>query len=102
MVTVRRLYGQVYDAVNINEKAMFWKKMINELAEYSNLYIKLGGIGMDMQGAGWNKPTKPDSIELAAIMEQWFAYCIDKFGAERCMFESNFPVDKRSFSYNVY
>jgi len=40
------------------------------------------------------------SEELAAAMAPWMQYCIEQFGPERCMFESNFPPDKVSFSYN--
>jgi L-fuconolactonase len=64
--------------------------------------MKLGGLGMDLASAGWKKSTNPDSAELAQIMRPWYFYCIEKFGADRCMLESNFPVDKRSFSYNVH
>jgi L-fuconolactonase len=89
-------------AGNPDENLRLWKIIVDSLAECQSLFMKLGGLGMDMAGAGWNKPTKPNSVELAAIMKPWFTYCIEKFGPERCMFESNFPVDKRSFSYTVY
>src|SRR3990172_9304937 len=41
------------------------------------------------------------SEELAASMAPFMTYCIEQFGPTRCMFESNFPVDKVSYSYNV-
>ena len=48
------------------------------------------------------KRDKPiGSEELAASMAPLMSYCIEQFGAERCMFESNFPVDKVSFSHHV-
>ena len=41
------------------------------------------------------------SEELAAALAPLMQYCIEPFGPDRCMFESNFPVDKVSYSYNV-
>jgi L-fuconolactonase len=79
-----------------------WKEAIAKIAGCETLYMKLGGLGMDLASAGWQKPTNPDSAELAQIMKPWYFYCIEKFGADRCMLESNFPVDRRSFSYNVH
>jgi len=43
----------------------------------------------------------PGSAELAEAMAPYFNWCIEKFGADRCMFESNFPVDKISYSYTI-
>jgi L-fuconolactonase len=79
-----------------------WKKLITELAVCDNIYMKLGGLGMDLGVAGWEKETNPNSEELAQILKPWYLYCIEKFSIDRCMLESNFPVDKKSFSYNVY
>jgi L-fuconolactonase len=44
---------------------------------------------------------KPSSEELAEALKPYFDFCIGKFGVDRCMFESNFPVEKRSNSYVV-
>jgi L-fuconolactonase len=79
-----------------------WRGIIARIAGCETLYMKLGGLGMDLVSAGWKKPTSPDSAELAQILKPWYFYCIEKFGADRCMLESNFPVDKKSFSYNVH
>jgi L-fuconolactonase len=79
-----------------------WKKVIAKIAGCETLYMKLGGLGMDLASAGWKKPTSPDSAELAQIMKPWYLYCIEKFGVDRCMLESNFPVDKKAFSYNAH
>ena len=79
-----------------------WKEIIAKIAGCETLYMKLGGLGMDLVSAGWKESTNPDSVALAQIMKLWCFYCIEKFGADRCMFESNFPVDKKSFSYNVH
>jgi predicted TIM-barrel fold metal-dependent hydrolase len=41
----------------------------------------------------------PSSAELAAAWRPYIEACIEAFGPDRCMFESNFPVDKQSCSY---
>lgn len=102
MVTLRHPQGHRHAIDNVDENVKSWKMMVESLGKCPNLFMKLGGLGMDLVGAGWDKPYKPDSVELAAIMKLWFTHCIEKFGPERCMFESNFPVDKKSFSYTVY
>ena len=64
--------------------------------------IKLGGIGMPRTGFDWHDRSAPiGSEELADSMAPFMTYCIDQFGPDRCMFESNFPVDKVSYSYHV-
>ena len=79
-----------------------WRQGIAEVAECPNVYMKLGGLGMVPTGFDWHSRTTPvGSEELAEQMAPFIHYCIEKFGPERCMFESNFPVDKVSFSYNV-
>jgi L-fuconolactonase len=79
-----------------------WKKAIALLAGCENVYVKLGGLGMALSGFGWhNRARPPGSIELAENFLPYFSWCIEKFGVDRCMFESNFPVDKREYSYTV-
>ncbi len=57
---------------------------------------------MSIFGFGWNnRATPPGSTELANAMAPYYLYCIEQFGVKRCMFESNFPVDKESYSYTV-
>jgi L-fuconolactonase len=79
-----------------------WKKYIQELAACPNAYVKLGGMGMHVFGFVFERrETPPSSSDLAAAWRPFVETCIDAFGPERCMFESNFPVDKRSCSYAV-
>ncbi len=79
-----------------------WKGGIAELATCPNVVMKLGGLGMPLFGFGWHeRPNPPNSAELAEAMAPYYLWCIEKFGVERCMFESNFPVDKMSYSYTV-
>jgi L-fuconolactonase len=79
-----------------------WKKDVAELARCPNVHAKLGGINMAVNGYGWHKLDKPPtSADLTAATRDWYLHMIDVFGPERCMFESNFPVDKLSCSYGV-
>mgnify|MGYP003668724732 FL=1 len=53
-------------------------------------------------GFDWHlRPLPPTSDELVKAYKPYFRHTIDKFGPDRCMFESNFPVDMISCSYNV-
>jgi len=64
--------------------------------------VKLGGLGMHSCGFELDqRPRPPSSQELADLWRPWFQVCVDAFGVERAMFESNFPVDQLSCSYAV-
>ena len=79
-----------------------WRSAITELATCPNVVAKLGGINMEMNGFGWHEQSRPPSSqELANATRNYYDVTIEKFGADRCMFESNFPVDKASCSYTV-
>jgi L-fuconolactonase len=79
-----------------------WRRGIAAVAECSNVNLKLGGIGMPRLGFDWHTRARPiDSEELASSMAAITSYCIEQFSPNRCMFESNFPVDKVSFSHHV-
>lgn len=79
-----------------------WQADIVTLAECPNVYAKLGGLAMPDNGFGWHEAVKPaTSDELVAAQKRYYLYTIECFGVDRCMFESNFPVDKLSISYAV-
>ena len=79
-----------------------WRKTIEELATCTNVVAKVGGIQMPINGYGWgDRQSAPSSDELLEANRPWYEHTIDQFGPERCMFESNFPVDKLSCSYTV-
>jgi predicted TIM-barrel fold metal-dependent hydrolase len=79
-----------------------WARDIRELARRPNVWLKLGGMAQRVNGLDFNKREKPPSSEqLADIWRPWVETCIEAFGPSRCMFESNFPVDKVSYSYPV-
>jgi L-fuconolactonase len=79
-----------------------WRRQILALAACSNVHIKLGGLGMRMFGfTVHTRELPPSSEELAAAWRPYIETCIEAFGPDRAMFESNFPVDKGSCSYHV-
>ena len=79
-----------------------WKPNMAALAECPNVVAKLGGLAMPINGFGFHKREKPPgSDELAAATRDYYLHAIDCFGPDRCMFESNFPVDRQSCSYGV-
>ena len=79
-----------------------WKSGIAAVAACPNVVVKLGGVGMPRTGFDWHTRARPiGSEELAEAMAPLMNYCIEQFGPSRCMFESNFPVDKVSYSHHV-
>ncbi len=85
-----------------DEVLPIWRRGIAAVAECPNVNIKLGGIGMPRLGFDWHTRSQPiGSEELAKSMAPFMSYCIEQFGPDRCMFESNFPPDKVSFSHHI-
>ena len=85
-----------------NEVLATWRSGIAAVAACPNVNIKLGGMGMPRLGFDWHTRPKPiGSEELAKSMAPFMTYCIEQFGPNRCMFESNFPPDKVSFSHHI-
>jgi L-fuconolactonase len=85
-----------------DEVLAVWRSALAGLATCPNVVVKVGGIGMPIFGMRWHyRPQRTTSADLVAAWGQEVAWCIEKFGVERCMFESNFPVDKASCSYAV-
>jgi L-fuconolactonase len=79
-----------------------WSKALRDLAQCPNVMVKLGGLGMRMSGLSFeNQARAPSSLELASKWRPWMETCLGLFGASRCMFESNFPVDKGAYSYRI-
>ncbi|MEM6745683.1 MAG: amidohydrolase family protein, partial [Pseudomonadota bacterium] len=79
-----------------------WKDALSRLAERPNLHAKLGGLAMPDNGFSWHLGERPPtSDEFAEQQSPWIEHAISVFGLERCMFESNFPVDRYSVSYRV-
>ena len=74
-----------------------WQRNISDLARCPNVVVKVGGLGNPVSGFDWHiRPKPPTSQELTAETSPYYLHAIEAFGPERCMFESNSPVDKVS------
>ena len=79
-----------------------WIEDIAEIAECDNVVAKIGGLAMPVNGFGWDvRDTPASSDEFVEAQRPYFLHAIECFGIERCMMESNFPVDRNSLSYHV-
>ena len=79
-----------------------WRKHMSELAKCQNVTVKVGGLGMKVGVFDhFDRPVPPTSRDIADAWRPWVDHCIEAFGEARCMFESNFPVDKVSTGYAV-
>lgn len=79
-----------------------WRRSLEALAALPNVALKLGGLCMVIGGLDLHlRPAPPGSEELADLLRPLVLPCIELFGAERCMFESNFSMDKGMCSYGV-
>lgn len=79
-----------------------WRLDVAEIAECENVVAKLGGLAMPDNGFGWFRRDKPPSSdEFVAAQSRYYLHMIECFGPDRCMFESNFPVDRISIGYPV-
>ncbi|MFT5046666.1 MAG: L-fuconolactonase [Porticoccaceae bacterium] len=79
-----------------------WKIDIEAISQCDNVVAKLGGLLMPDNGFGFDKrETAPGSDEFVAAQRRYFMHTIECFGPDRCMFASNFPVDKLSIAYPI-
>jgi predicted TIM-barrel fold metal-dependent hydrolase len=79
-----------------------WKASIQDVAKCPNVVVKLGGLAMRLLGFDFHeRPKPPSSEQAAAAWRPYIETCIEAFGPDRCMFESNFPPDKGQCSYQV-
>jgi len=77
-----------------------WTRDMRALATLPNVVVKLGGLGMPILGFGFDQADRPATTEeLVKTWRPWIETCIEIFGPQRCMLESNFPVDKQSCGY---
>ena len=82
------------------ERFGVWRDNIKTLAKCENVVVKVGGLPMPF--AGWKKRMAEADPPSEVLAQQWKPYvesCIEAFGAGRCMFESNFPVDRFGCDY---
>lgn len=77
-----------------------WRKSMAELAKCENVIVKLGGVNMPISGHGWeSRDRPPSSDELLAAAGAYVEQSIELFGADRAMFESNYPAERASCGY---
>ena len=77
-----------------------WKAGVIELAKCENVTMKLGGMMMRLAAYDYRtQPAPPTSAQLAELWRPYIQTCIELFGANRCTFESNFPVDKMGIGW---
>jgi predicted TIM-barrel fold metal-dependent hydrolase len=77
-----------------------WKERLSKLAENQNVWIKISGLAMPVCGFGFAH-RKADSNEVADFLNPLVQHLISVFGIERCVFGSNFPIEKVSLSYEL-
>jgi predicted TIM-barrel fold metal-dependent hydrolase len=79
-----------------------WSAALRRLATHENVSVKVGGLGMRYMALGFAERAEPPSSDVVAEQcRRYVETCIEAFGASRSVFESNFPVDKVSFSHPV-
>jgi L-fuconolactonase len=89
-------------AANRAEVLAEWKARLQQLSRHPNVTLKVGGLGMPVIGLGFDQQSRrPGSEDLAPVWRPYVETCIDIFGPDRCMLESNFPPDKKSCDYGV-
>ncbi|MGQ4512946.1 amidohydrolase family protein [Streptomyces sp. DW26H14] len=76
-----------------------WRTALKALAALPNVYMKLGGFFMPVFGFGFEKASAIDPGELARAARPIVETCVELFGPQRCMFESNFPVTRDFLTY---
>ena len=79
-----------------------WRTDIADIATCENVVAKIGGLAMPDNGFGWHTAERPPtSDEFIEAQGRYYLHTIEQFGPERCMFESNFPIDRFSLSYRT-
>ena len=78
-----------------------WKAAIERLSKRDNVFVKLGALPIRMPSFDGDRTLPPGSEEVARAWRPWMETCIEAFGPDRSMYESNFPVQKRWCSYQV-
>jgi predicted TIM-barrel fold metal-dependent hydrolase len=77
-----------------------WRQGMARVAQHERLTVKFGGMAMAIAGFRWHRRAqRPRADELAAAWRPYFDVCLELFGPERIMFESNFPVDRKGADY---
>ncbi len=104
-IIVNHLGGQI-DPNADEETVAEWRRCIDAVAACPNAVMKTGGA--QMRVGPWepayhmHQADAPMGSEaFCEILYPFYSYVMEAFGPERCMFESNFPVDKECISYGT-
>jgi predicted TIM-barrel fold metal-dependent hydrolase len=101
-IVLNHLGGPILTLGKPDEIFTAWRKDLSAVAAHENVVVKLGGIQKPITGLGWHeRETPPTSDALLATNRRWYEHAMETFGPNRCMFESNFPVDRAACSYTV-
>jgi predicted TIM-barrel fold metal-dependent hydrolase len=95
--------GRIAKQGSMTAAMRVWGDGVRALADQGNVVMKLGGLACDFfSGIQLHlEPEPPTSQKIAEIYRPFFEPCINAFGAERCMFESNYPADRQQVDYVV-
>lgn len=88
-------------AGRLPERFPIWRENMRALARFPNVSVKLGAFGQPMRGFTYDAAGPLSSEALARTWAPWIETCVEAFGADRCMFESNFPIDWITCSYRL-
>ena len=92
--------GYGLDADGRAEVFREWRTQMIELARRPNVVCKVGGLGMPFWGFGLE--ARKDVLGFTELADHWRPYVetgIEIFGANRCLMESNFPLEGVSCGY---
>jgi L-fuconolactonase len=90
-------YGRTQQARDVIVKT--WQMGMQRVAENPNVMVKLSGLFMPVIGWGYeHRKAAPSQQELLDGAGPLIEFVLQQFGDQRCMFASNFPMDKVSLS----
>jgi predicted TIM-barrel fold metal-dependent hydrolase len=76
-----------------------WRSELELVAACENVSLKIGGLGMPFMTDRTIFPSPPSSVEVSTYWRPEMEFVIELFGSARCMFESNFPMDRGLYDY---
>jgi L-fuconolactonase len=79
-----------------------WRAGLAEVAKRPNVFMKIGGMGMNMTSPDLVTMGGGSSDDMARCWKPLFDACVELFGADRCTLQSNFPVDGLAGRYGNF
>lgn len=81
------------------ELASWWHDQLTHLGTYPHVHAKISGLAMPVLGFGWDDTCPPSVDEVVDRLGPHVEHALRAFGPERCMFASNFPMDRVSLPW---